>query len=104
MRKRLGLMILIVALVTVFLYRLWENDTEPASDQSSDVATGDLQDGNYLVKMPVSDHGNYPMAKMEVKDGEIVSFEYVEILATSGEEKNEDNYNYPEGFRSNQKP
>ncbi|HSH34664.1 FMN-binding protein, partial [Schnuerera sp.] len=31
-------------------------------------------------------------------DGEISSFSYVEILATSGEEKNEGNYNYPDGL------
>lgn len=98
MKRRLGLMALIVALVAVFFTGCGKNDAEPTSDQSNEVAIGDLQDGNYLVKMPVSDHGNYPMAKMEVKDGEIASFEYVEILATSGEEKNEDNYNYPEGL------
>ena len=38
------------------------------------------------------------MAKMEVENGEIVSFKYSEFLATSGEEKNNENYNYPEGI------
>lgn len=98
MKRRLGVMVLIVALIAVFFTGCGKNDSEPTSDQSKDVATGDLQDGNYLVKMPVSDHGNYPMAKMEVKGGEIASLEYVEILATSGEEKSEGNYNYPEGL------
>ncbi len=46
-----------------------------------------MQDGSYLVKMPVSDHGNYAMAKMDISSGEISSFEYMEILANTGEEK-----------------
>ena len=92
MAKRLGLMILFVALIAVVFTGCGKKD------QPSEMAIGELKDGNYLVKMPVSDHGNYPMAKMEVKDSEIASFNYVEILADSGEEKNEGNYNYPDGL------
>ena len=48
---------------------------------------GELQDSLYLIKDPVSDHGNFPMAKMEVENGEIVSFKYSEFLATSGKKR-----------------
>lgn len=56
----------------------------------------DLKDGNYLVKLKVNDHGNYPMGKMEINDGDIISLNYVEVLAVTGEEKNKDNFNYPD--------
>lgn len=59
---------------------------------------GELKDGSYLVKMPVGEHDNYPLATMEVENGEISAFEYLEILADSGEEKNDGNYNYEEGL------
>ncbi|RKD33207.1 hypothetical protein [Thermohalobacter berrensis] len=63
---------------------------QPSNNEASD----ELKDGTYLVKKEVSSHGNFPLAIMEVKDGEIVSFEYNEYLAESGEPKNLDNYKY----------
>jgi major membrane immunogen (membrane-anchored lipoprotein) len=97
MKKRLGLMGLAVLLIAM-VFTGCGKDNKPATNNQPEEVTSELQDGSYLAKMPVSDHGNYPMAKMEIKDGEIASFEYVEILADSGEEKSEDNYNYPEGL------
>lgn len=97
MKKRFSLMVLVVALIAIVFTGCTKADKETGSDEPGEVA-GELKDGNYLIKMPVSDHGNYPMAQMEVKDSKIASFSYVEILATSGEEKNEGNYNYPEGL------
>jgi len=75
-----------------------DTNTSTGDNNNQNEAKGELVDGTYLVKDPVSDHGNYGMAIMEVADGEISSFEYVEILADSGEEKNENNYNYAEGL------
>ena len=98
MIKRLGLLVLVVALIGVIFTGCGNEDADTSTDGTAEVEVGELQDGHYLVKMPVSDHGNYPMAQMEVKDGEIASFNYAEILATEGEEKSEDNYNYPEGL------
>ena len=97
MKKRLGSMMLIMVLVVLAVTGCSGKDKDTTGG-TEDVVVEELQDGNYLVKMPVSDHGNYPMAKMEVANGEISSFEYMEILADSGEEKNESNYNYPEGL------
>ena len=97
MKKRLGLMMLIMVLVVLAVTGCGGKDKDTTGG-TEDVVVEELQDGNYLVKMPVSDHGNYPMAKMEVANGEISSFKYMEILADSGEEKNESNYNYPEGL------
>lgn len=97
MKKRLGLIVMVMSIVALSITGCGAKNTDTEGDKSSEVV-GDLQDGNYLIKMPVSDHGNYPMAKMEVKDGEIVNFEYMEILADSGEEKDSSNYNYPEGL------
>jgi len=100
MKKRLGFIILATVLVLVLLVGCGnqEEGTTTGGDSNDTTATGKLQDGTYLIKDPVSDHGNYGMVKMEVADGEISSFKYVEILATSGEEKNESNYKYQEGL------
>lgn len=59
-----------------------------------------LKDGNYLAKMAVGDYGSYPMAKMKVEDGKVSSFRYMEILVNTGEEKNQDNFNYPDGLKT----
>ena len=98
MKKRLGLVVMIITIFALAITGCGGKEQPGTNEEKPAEVTGDLQDGNYLVKMPVSDHGNYPMAKMEVKDGEIVDFEYVEILADSGEVKNSSNYNYPEGL------
>ncbi|NMB08690.1 MAG: FMN-binding protein [Tissierellia bacterium] len=97
MRKKLGSIVLIMVLVVLAVTGCGGKDQD-TTGKTDDVVTGELQDGSYLVKMPVSDHGNYAMAKMEVSNGEISSFNYMEILADSGEEKSESNYNYPEGL------
>lgn len=75
-----------------------EKEEDPAPSKAGE-SSGELQDGFYLVKMPVGDQDNYPLATMEVDNGEIIAFEYVEILADSGEEKNEGNYKYEEGLK-----
>lgn len=100
MKKRLSLVVLSMVLVFTLLVGCSEQDTNTSTgdNNNQNEAKGELVDGTYLVKDPVSDHGNYGMAIMEVADGEISSFEYVEILADSGEEKNENNYNYAEGL------
>ncbi|HHV38198.1 MAG TPA: FMN-binding protein [Tepidimicrobium sp.] len=97
MFKRLGLLVLIVALVAAVFTGCGGQDTTD-EEQPETVEVDELQDGKYLVKMPVSEQGNYPMAQMEVEDGEIVSFKYAEILVDSGEEKSEDNYEYQDGL------
>jgi len=100
MKKRLSLVVLSMVLVFTLLVGCNGQDTNTSTgdNNNQNEAKGELVDGTYLVKDPVSDHGNYGMAIMEVADGEISSFEYVEILADSGEEKNENNYNYAEGL------
>ncbi|MBU5440023.1 FMN-binding protein [Tissierella sp. MSJ-40] len=99
-RKFLSLGLVLVLMAAVFTgcakkeAPVNENDSAETSAETSK----DLKDGSYLVKMPVSDHGNYPMATLEVKDGQVAGFSYNEYLADSGEEKNESNYKYPEGL------
>lgn len=94
MKRRLGAIFLIMLLALSLLAGCSSEETETTTDE----ITGELVDGTYLVKDAVSDHGNYSMAIMEVTNGEISSFKYVEILAQSGEEKNENNYKYKEGL------
>lgn len=99
MRRRSSLILLSTILILALLVGCGGQETGTTTDESSEAPTGgELKDGIYLEKDPVSDHGNYGMAIMEVENGEIVSFKYAEILANSGEEKSEDNYNYPEGL------
>jgi len=74
------------------------DESENPADTTPVTGNSDLVDGIYLIKRPVSQNGNFPMAKLEVKDGEIVSLNYNEYLATSGEAKNESNYRYAEGI------
>lgn len=93
MKKRLGFMFLATILITALLVSCGGQEEGVMTDGDTDVAEseGELQDGTYLVKYPV-EHGNFSMATMEVVDGEISSFHYAEIIADSGEEKNEENY------------
>lgn len=88
-------MFLITVLIAALLAGCGGQDQETTTDGDAGAnVTGDegkLQDGKYLAKGPV-EHGNFSMATMEVVDGEISSFYYAEIMATSGEEKNEENY------------
>ena len=90
MAKRLKLIVLALVLIV-------------AGCKSKDKLGGSitkLKDGNYLAKVAVGDYGSYPMAKMKVEDGKIRSFKYMEILADTGEEKNQDNFNYPDGLKA----
>lgn len=96
MKKQLGFIAIAIVLSFALLVGCGDNSSKTASGNNN--AGDTLVDGTYLVKESVSDHGNFAMAIMEVKDGEISSFRYQEILADSGEEKNEYNYNYPDGL------
>lgn len=107
MKKRILALMLALALMTVVFTGCAKEDAVAPVDESkpadtttstAEEAKGDLVDGTYLVKMPVSDHGNYPMAKLEVKDGQVASLDYNEYLADSGEAKSESNYSYAEGL------
>jgi major membrane immunogen (membrane-anchored lipoprotein) len=73
------------------------DENKPVTEVSGE-ANENLVDGTYLVKTEVSDHGNYSMAKLEVKDGQVESLDYNEYLVDSGEAKNESNYPYAEGI------
>lgn len=103
-KKVLSFILVAVLAMTIFVG--CAKDEGPKTDEpkkgeektSEEVTGGELKDGKYLVKLPVSDHMNYPMATMEVKDGEISSFDYNEYFADTGEAKNQDNYNYEEGL------
>ncbi len=80
-----------LALVLAFSLIGCASTTEETTSNNN----SELNDGSYLVKNDVSDHGNFAMAYMEVKNGEIVAFDYQEYLAESGESKvNADSYNY----------
>lgn len=104
MKKRVLALGLSVVLATAVFTGCAKKDTppvdesKPATSAPADEAKGDLVDGTYLVKTEVSDHGNYSMAKLEVKDGQVASFDYNEYLVDSGEAKNESNYPYADGI------
>lgn len=106
MKKRfLALIMALVLVSAVFVGCAKKEDATPAPvDESKtetpkdDVAKGDLVDGLYLVKTEVSDHGNFSMATLEVKDGQVVASHYNEYLVGSGEAKNNDNYPYADGI------
>ncbi|MDR7857067.1 FMN-binding protein [Tissierella sp.] len=99
---------LVLALVLVLAAAVFTGCTKEAAkpapvDESkpgavTDVAKGDLVDGTYLVKTEVSDHANFSMATLVVKDGQVSSLNYNEYLAGSGEAKNESNYPYADGI------
>ncbi|NLY78018.1 MAG: hypothetical protein GX080_08070 [Tissierellia bacterium] len=95
MKRRFGISLLVLLLSMALLAGCSGQDNEPATGDD----TKELVDGTYLIKEPVSDKGNYPMVKLVVENGEIKEFKYSEILATSGEEKNESNYKYAEGIQ-----
>lgn len=73
------------------------DDNKPATGVTSE-AEKDLTDGKYLIKTDASDHGNFAMATLEVKDGQISNFNYNEYLVDSGEAKNDSNYAYADGI------
>lgn len=97
MKKRLVLMFLVLVLVASLLTGCGGQEMDTTTNNAEETTAegtstnGEFQDGKYLVKGSV-EHGNFSMATMEVVDGEIVSFKYSEIMATTGEEKNEENY------------
>ncbi|MSU02867.1 FMN-binding protein [Tissierella pigra] len=74
------------------------DENKPGVNETAGETNGNLVDGTYLVKTEVSDHGNYSMAKLEVKDGQIEALDYNEYLVDSGDAKNESNYPYAEGI------
>ena len=105
MKRVLALTLALLLMAVVFTGCSSSNNEAPVdeskspSDSTPVTAEGDLVDGIYLIKRPVSQNGNFPMAKLEVKDGEIVSLNYNEYLATSGEAKNDSNYPYADGIK-----
>lgn len=106
MKRRVLALMLVLALMTVVFTGCAKKDTVAPVDESkpadtttpSEETKGELVDGTYLVKMPVSDHGNYSMAKLEVKDGQVASLDYNEYMADSGLTKAEANYPYADGL------
>lgn len=69
----------------------------PAGDVAGE--QGDLVDGMYLVKYPVTDHADMSMAILEVENGNVSKLDYNEYLVDSGEPKSNDNYPYAEGIQ-----
>lgn len=106
MKKRMLALILTLVLVTVVFTGCAKkadpvDESKPVDNTTpgtTDVVKGDLVDGMYLVKTEVSDHGNYSMATLEVKDGQVSAFNYNEYLVASGEAKNDSNYPYADGI------
>lgn len=99
MNRKILILILALLLVTI-VFTGCTKDNAPVDEGT--VGTGDdkgsLVDGTYLIKNVVSDHGNFAMAILDVKDGEVASLEYNEYLADSGEVKNLENYPYEDGL------
>lgn len=104
MKKKILALIMALTLMTVIFTGCSDNGEAPVDEGNIDTETdssvdkGDLVDGMYLEKLPVSEHGNFSMATLEVKDGDVSNLDYNEYLAGSGEAKNEDNYAYAEGL------
>ena len=102
MKKKVLALTLALALTTVVFTgcssdKAPVDDNKPATDVADEVK-GDLTDGTYLIKTEVSDHGNFAMATLDVKDGEVSNLNYNEYLVDSGEAKNDSNYAYAEGI------
>lgn len=97
MNKKMLVLVLFLSLALIFT-GCTQNDTPTDEGTAGDQNKGDLIDGTYLIKGPVSEQENYPMAILEVKDGEIESLDYNEYLVDSGEAKNSENYAYEEGL------
>lgn len=102
--KRKVLSLLLVLIFTIVLISGCANqqtsnevDKETTSNTEQEKDQG-LKDGKYLVKTEVTEHGNFSMAVLEVKDEKITSFDYNEYFADSGDVKNESNYAYAEGL------
>ncbi len=101
MKKRIISLVLVLVLMLVVFAGCTKKGAPVAGSKPADTTSetkGVLVDGSYLVKMPVSDHGNYPMAKLEVKDGQVLSLVYNEYLADLGEAKSDSNYAYADGI------
>lgn len=105
MKKKLLALTLALGLMTLAFTGCTAEDTEaPVDEGNIDTETevsqeqSEYVDGMYLQKLPVGDHGNYPMATMEVKDGNISEFNYSEYFTDTGETKTEENYDYAEGI------
>lgn len=102
MKKKILVLMLALALMSVVFTGCKAKTDAPVDENkpadTTNVAKGDLTDGIYLVKTEVSDHGNYAMATLEVKEGQVSDFNYNEYLVASGESKNDSNYPYAEGL------
>lgn len=101
-KKILALTLSLALTAVVFTGCATKTETPPVDENKPadvvEVEKGDLTDGSYLIKTEVSDHGNFAMATMDVKDGEVSDFNYNEYLVASGEAKNDSNYPYAEGI------
>lgn len=97
-RKILGLILVFSLLTIVITGCASENAPVDEGTVGMDGDQSSLVDGTYLVKDPVSDHGDFPMAVLKVSNEEIESFEYNEYLVDSGETKSPENYPYEEGI------
>jgi major membrane immunogen (membrane-anchored lipoprotein) len=102
-KKILALMLALGLMAGVFTGCTTEEVDAPVDEGNVDTEQdapeeGNLVDGKYLVKLPVSDHGNYSMGILEVVDGNVSNLDYNEYLANTGEVKNADNYPYAEGI------
>lgn len=103
MKKKILALTLSLALTAVVFTGCTTKTSTPPVDENKpadvvEVEKGDLIDGLYLIKTEVSDHGNFAMATLDVKDGIVSDFNYNEYLVASGEAKNDSNYPYAEGI------
>lgn len=102
MKKRILALTLALSLVVVAFTGCSPKKQTPVEENKPVKVTegtkGDLKDGSYLVKTEVSDHGNFAMATLEVKDGQVSELNYNEYLVASGEAKNDSNYPYADGI------